>query len=610
MVFFLLFGCKNSSEEKSIQKTTFNLLDVQQNFDSKSTTEKWEFVLEIASANYRNKEQVDNWLLKVAPKLFRDKKSIHKKILNQINRELYGVEVTAPALLFAENTFKEFRTNQDRFSHGYAAATLSNHYQDLVLFDSVFKYNLILKEALKFYDSERLKVIYLTNNANYLKNKGCLFESAVNYHKALELNNSQDALTQFTLITNLSGIYYALNYPDKSKFFIDSAKSMVPFQQWTIEALNRAGLVYSKTKDYHTAKQCFMEAIKKAVDTKSPINLAQSYSNFANFNRKIKKYTEAINYMAKSDSICQALHLDYGILINRINRAELLYDQKKYNEAAQSLKLIENEIKLFNLIELNLGYYELSHRIYDALGNTNVANAYFRTYIKNKETFTGDLPRSVLSEWELSRERERSIKLDEQQNILVQRQTMKNYFYVFSIIILLLALVVVYFIIQKKNLRAQEKLKLNHQKTAFELEIKSKELLAGSLKNISIQQYKSLIKSDLEAITKEFPLEYRTKLSGLKSKLKSSGPDSFLEDFENRFIGVYEAFYKKLNAISTDLTPNELIICAMLRLNYTSKEIAYLTNRTVRTIENNRSIIRKKLLLNTEANLQQFIINL
>ena len=144
MVFFLLFGCKNSSEEKSIQKTTFNLLDVQQNFVSKSTTEKWEFVLEIASANYRNKEQVDNWLLKVAPKLFRDKKSIHKKILNQINRELYGVEVTAPALLFAENTFKEFRTNQDRFSHGYAAATLSNHYQDLVLFDSVFKYNLIL----------------------------------------------------------------------------------------------------------------------------------------------------------------------------------------------------------------------------------------------------------------------------------------------------------------------------------------------------------------------------------------------------------------------------------------------------------------------------------
>jgi DNA-binding CsgD family transcriptional regulator len=81
-------------------------------------------------------------------------------------------------------------------------------------------------------------------------------------------------------------------------------------------------------------------------------------------------------------------------------------------------------------------------------------------------------------------------------------------------------------------------------------------------------------------------------------------------DFENRFIGVYEVFYEKLKLITTDLTPNELILCAMLRLNYTSKEIAYLTNRTVRTIENSRSILRKKLQLNTEANLQQFIMSL
>jgi DNA-binding CsgD family transcriptional regulator len=610
MVFFLLFGCKNSSEEKSIQKTTFNLLDVQQNFVSKSTTEKWEFVLEIASANYKNKEQAYNWLLKVAPKLFTDKKNIQKKILNQINRELYGGEFSEPALLFAENTFKKFHTKQDRFIHGYAAATLSNHYQDLNLYDSVNKYNLILQEALNFYDTERLKVIYFTNNANYLKKKGYLFESAVNYHKALEINNLKDSLTQFTLITNLSGIYYELNYADKAKIFIDSAKSIVPFQEWTIEALNHAGLVYSKTKDYTIAKQCFLKAIKKSADIKSPNYLAQSYANFANFNRKIKKYSQAIQYMAKSDSICKASHVDFGILINCINRAELYYDQKKYTEAARSLKLIENEIKRFNLTEINIGYYELSYRIYDALGNTNVANAYFRMYIKSKETFTGDLPRSVISEWELSREREKSIKLDDQQNLLVQKQTIKNYFYVFSIIILLMSLLVVYYIIQKKNLKAQEKLKLNHQKMAFELEIKSKELLTGSLKNISIQQYKSIIKSDLEAITKEFPIEYRTKLSGLKSKLKSSGPNSFLEDFENRFVGVYEVFYKKLNTISADLTPNELIICAMLRLNYTSKEIAYLTNRTVRTIENNRSIIRKKLLLNTEANLQQFIMNL
>ena len=101
ILFFLLFGCQESTEEKSLAPKTFNSINAQKQFDSKSPIEKWEFVLEIASANYRNKEQVDNWLLKVAPKLFTDKKNIQKKILNQINRELYGVGASEPALLFA-----------------------------------------------------------------------------------------------------------------------------------------------------------------------------------------------------------------------------------------------------------------------------------------------------------------------------------------------------------------------------------------------------------------------------------------------------------------------------------------------------------------------------
>ena len=73
-------------------------------------------------------------------------------------------------------------------------------------------------------------------------------KSAVNYHKALDLIQKNDPLTTFTLITNLSGIYYELNYPDKAKFFIDSAKSIISFNNWTVEALNHAGLVYSKSK--------------------------------------------------------------------------------------------------------------------------------------------------------------------------------------------------------------------------------------------------------------------------------------------------------------------------------------------------------------------------
>ena len=68
------------------------------------------------------------------------------------------------------------------------------------------KYNLILKKSLPFVDSSRLELIYYTNNANSLKENGDLFESAINYNKALDLIQKDDSTTIFTLINNFTSL--------------------------------------------------------------------------------------------------------------------------------------------------------------------------------------------------------------------------------------------------------------------------------------------------------------------------------------------------------------------------------------------------------------------
>jgi len=609
LVLFILSGCKNSNEKNTIQKTKFNPVFAQNQFESKSPTEKWEFVLEIASANYRNKEQVDNWLLKVAPKLFTDKKNIQKKILNQINRELYGVGASEPALLFAQRTLENLNVEQDKYLQGYPAATLSNHYQDLILFDSVSKYNLILKEVLKFYDSERLKVIYFTNNANYLRRQGDLFEAAVNYHKALDLIQQDDSLSTFTLITNLSGIYIELDYPDKAKFFIDSAKSIISFNDWTIEALNHAGLVYSKTKDYQNALRCFLEAIKKSIAIENPINLAQAYSNFANFNRKIKKYPEAIHYMAMSDSICRALQVDYGILINRINRAELYYDLKDYKTAEVELELVRIALPKYANPKLEIDYYELAYRLYDAKGNNQVANSMYRKFMERKQVYFGDLPRSILAEWELAAENEKIIKDRASHSIQKEKQSKEKYILILGASFLFLALTLFFFIRNRKHLLEREKLNQEKQKIAFDLELKSKQLVSESLKNISIQNTKEELMSQIEDVIIQLPKSYHIKFEELKQNLKLHKTATLLNEFEARFTGVYEQYYEKLKSLAPELTPHELRICALMRLNISTKEIAMLTNRTAGTVDNTRSSIRKKLKLEDETNLQEYLLN-
>jgi DNA-binding CsgD family transcriptional regulator len=59
-----------------------------------------------------------------------------------------------------------------------------------------------------------------------------------------------------------------------------------------------------------------------------------------------------------------------------------------------------------------------------------------------------------------------------------------------------------------------------------------------------------------------------------------------------------------------DLSPAELKICALLSSNMSSRSVADITNRSVRTVENTRNNIRKKMKLTKTENLVSHLIRL
>ena len=111
-------------------------------------------------------------------------------------------------------------------------------------------------------------------------------------------------------------------------------------------------------------------------------------------------------------------------------------------------------------------------------------------------------------------------------------------------------------------------------------------------------------------MTIEEKTESWVKMTCPLGKLKSGRESNFLDEFEMRFKGVYESFYQKLSKQAPDLTPNDLRICAFIRLNISSKDIARLTGKTLGTIDNNKTVIRKKLNLSSDNNLQKYLLNL
>ncbi|WP_374166751.1 helix-turn-helix transcriptional regulator [Arcticibacter sp. MXS-1] len=80
--------------------------------------------------------------------------------------------------------------------------------------------------------------------------------------------------------------------------------------------------------------------------------------------------------------------------------------------------------------------------------------------------------------------------------------------------------------------------------------------------------------------------------------------------FEKSFNETHENFFKKLKSQYPELVPNDLILCAYLRMNMSSKEIASLLNISLRGVEIRRYRLRKKLNLEHDKNLAEFFMQL
>lgn len=83
--------------------------------------------------------------------------------------------------------------------------------------------------------------------------------------------------------------------------------------------------------------------------------------------------------------------------------------------------------------------------------------------------------------------------------------------------------------------------------------------------------------------------------------------DHELDQLTMHFNNVNNEFFNKLKDRYPDLSPNDLKFCAYLRMNLSSKEMAQLMHVTIKAIEVGRYRLRKKLSLQPDINLYEFL---
>jgi len=85
--------------------------------------------------------------------------------------------------------------------------------------------------------------------------------------------------------------------------------------------------------------------------------------------------------------------------------------------------------------------------------------------------------------------------------------------------------------------------------------------------------------------------------------------DQHWNEFEEIFNQLHDNFMQRLKTSFPELTPRDMRLCAYLRMNFNTKEIAPLLGISVRGVEDTRYRIRKKMQLSSDANITEFILN-
>lgn len=162
-------------------------------------------------------------------------------------------------------------------------------------------------------------------------------------------------------------------------------------------------------------------------------------------------------------------------------------------------------------------------------------------------------------------------------------------------------------LLNRKNIILKNK-KIKEQLLSNELDRRNRELASRLL----LQTQKNKLVSDSlrtlnqSTANKELPLEnIEPVIHDLKQAMQEDSP----QDFDYYFVKTHPNFYARLQSDFPKLTQTELHLCAYLKLNLSTKDIAVISNINPNSARIARARLRKTLgLAKTKTTITEFLV--
>jgi len=368
---------------------------------------------------------------------------------------------------------------------------------------------------------------------------------------------------------------------------------------------NALGMLEDSKEDYTASIYNFTQFLNIAISREDTVSMIYAYVNLGEVYLIIDSFDSAYYYINLADKLnnykknVQAAASIYG------NYGNLAFKRQNYQKSIDylnsSMKIcFDNNFSEF----ITENYYTLIEN-YKAINNFGKAIDVYNQMdhykdsiheINDKRKYAAIHSQIVLKEKEA------------QAKFWEQRYRNRNIILLLSIALTLVVVILlaILFRIYKSD---KTRFKIDRKSFSDTIDEKNRELVTSIISKKQNDSFMELINESLNEISDRKSIDdVKQSLQDLKRKITLKGQiTNNWEGFKIQFQKVHPEFFNLLLKVQSNLTQNELRMCAYIKMNMSTKEIANILNISDRSIQTSRYRLKKKLNLNPEIDLTTYI---
>lgn len=465
-----------------------------------------------------------------------------------------------------------------------------------------------LQNGLKLSDTHQQKATIYLDNGNYNN----ALRELILASKALDTIKNKIPIKEAIIKVGIGRTETLRNNYLEAITYLEDGISIfesVAHEKWLAISYMELGNTYYSLKDYDNALLYYNKGLKISEENKWDYFIAPYLENIGAVYLDTKKYDKALNNFFASNKISSK----HGSVNNQIiffnDIASAYFGKKDYKNALKNYnKAIQIADSINSIDNLSDNYKERAE-VYETINNYKKATLDYKKHILlNDSIFNIAKTRQIdelKTQYETEKKEQQILLQNKEIDLLKQKEKNNNLQRLLLGIGLLLSIIGIYAVRQKLKRNKLEKEKLDN-----ELAFKKKELTTHALHLAK----KNEVLEGLKQKAKEFNASPDNNQNGYQQLIRTINfdlkDDNNWDNFSIYFQEVHKDFNNIVKQKYPEVTPNELRLMSLLKMNLSSKEIANILNISPAGIKKARYRLRKKLNINTDDSLQDLILSL